>query len=365
MKKNIKFSNEINQEFIFELRKKVKEYFQHNRIEKTGNLNMVLKTIFMFTLYLTPYFLMITGVVTNPIILFLLWLAMGFGMAGVGLSVMHDANHRSYSKYPVVNTMLSYSLTLLGGSVLTWQHQHNTLHHGFTNINEHDEDISPGIFLRFSPNSRHYKIHRFQHYYAWFFYAIMSLSWATIKDYRQIVRFHKDGFDFNSKKSLFKMIIELSLAKAFYYSYILIIPIILLPVPWWTVVIYFLSMQVVCGILLAVIFQSAHVVPSTKFPLPDEKGNIENNWAVHQILTTANFSPKSKIFYWLIGGLNYQIEHHLFPNICHVHYKKISVIVKETTKQYGLPYHVKSNFILAVWDHAKMLRYLGKNMQVS
>jgi linoleoyl-CoA desaturase len=364
MKKKIKFSNEKNQEFIIELRKKVNAYFHNNRIEKTGNINMVLKTIFMFALYLAPYFIMISGVVTNPLVLLILWLTMGLGMAGVGLSVMHDANHRSYSKYSGVNTMLSYSLALLGGSVLTWQHQHNTLHHGFTNIYNHDEDISPGKFMRFTPSSRHYKIHRFQHYYAWFFYAIMTLSWATIKDYKQIFRFRKDGFDFNSKKSLSRIIFELSLTKIFYFTYILVIPIILLSVPWWIVIFYFLSMQIICGLLLAIIFQSAHVVPSTQFPIPNENGNIENNWAVHQVLTTTNFSPKSRIFYWLIGGLNYQIEHHLFPNICHVHYKKLSKIVKETTMQYGLPYNVKSNFILAVWEHAKMLRSLGMNMHV-
>jgi linoleoyl-CoA desaturase len=363
MKKNIKFSNEINQEFITELRNKVKEYFHKNHLEKTGNANMIVKTIFMFSLYMTPYFVMISGAVANPLILLFLWLLMGFGMAGIGLSVMHDANHRSYSKYPGVNTMLSYSLTLLGGSVLTWQHQHNTLHHGFTNIEGYDEDISPGNFLRFSPNSRHYKIHRLQHLYAWFFYAIMSLSWATIKDYRQIIRFHKEGADFNSRKSFSRLIFELSLSKVFYFIYILVIPILILPVPWWMVVIFFLGMHAVCGLLLAIIFQSAHVVPSTQFPLPNDNGNIENNWAVHQVLTTANFSPKSRIFYWFIGGLNYQIEHHLFPNICHVHYKKLSKIVKETTQQYGLPYHVKSNFIVAVWEHAKMLRKLGMNMQ--
>jgi linoleoyl-CoA desaturase len=362
MKKHIKFSNESNQEFIVELRKKVKDYFQNNGIDQTGNINMVLKSVFMFTLYLCPYLLMITGIVTNPTILFLLWIIMGFGMAGIGLALMHDANHRSYSKNSSVNTILSYSLTLLGGSVITWQHQHNTLHHGFTNIEGYDEDISPGKILRFSPNSRHYWIHRFQHFYAWFFYAIMSLSWATIKDYRQFFKFRKDGFNFNSKKTFTRLLIELSLAKIFYYSYILVLPMYLLPVPWWTVIIYFLSMQVVCGLLLAIIFQSAHVVPSTQFPTPGKNGNIENNWAVHQLLTTANFSPKSKLFYWLIGGLNYQIEHHLFPNICHVHYKNISKIVKETTAKYGLPYYVKSSFALAIWEHTKMLRKLGMNL---
>jgi linoleoyl-CoA desaturase len=102
------------------------------------------------------------------------------------------------------------------------------------------------------------------------------------------------------------------------------------------------------------------VVPSSEYPTPDEEGQLQNNWAIHQMLTTANFSPKSSFFSWYIGGLNYQIEHHLFPNICHVHYRKISAIVKQTAQEFGVPYNVQPNFVKAVWSHGKMLKKLGR-----
>lgn len=119
-------------------------------------------------------------------------------------------------------------------------------------------------------------------------------------------------------------------------------------------------LQFVQGFILTIVFQPAHVMPTSEYPIPDSEGNIENSWAIHQLLTTSDFSPESKIFSWYIGGLNYQVEHHLFPNICHVHYSKIAEIVKKTAREYGLPYHVQSNFLMALINHGKMLRDLGQ-----
>jgi linoleoyl-CoA desaturase len=88
---------------------------------------------------------------------------------------------------------------------------------------------------------------------------------------------------------------------------------------------------------------------------------MEDSWAVHQLLNTTNFSPGSKVTAWFIGGLNYQIEHHLFPQICHIHYPKISAIVAETAREYNLPYNVQKTFIHAIWEHGRMLKVLGKS----
>jgi linoleoyl-CoA desaturase len=357
----LKFSNELNPDFINVLRQKVKEYFVSNNLSKSANANMVLKTIFMFTVYLAPYFLIISGIITSLPIFFILWIIMGMGMAGIGLSIMHDAAHKSYSKNPWVNSLLAHSLNLLGGSVITWKYQHNVLHHGYTNIDGYDEDIDPGIMMRFSPTKPRYKMHRFQHIYAWILYGFMSLSWAIDKDFKQLIRFHKEGAVLSSNKSYPRLMADLIISKLFYYTYILAIPLILLPIPWWIILLSFLSMQFVCGLILAVIFQAAHVVPSSNYFIPNRDGNIENNWAVHQLMTTSDFAPNSRIFSWLVGGLNYQVEHHLFPNICHVHYRKIANIVRETALRYELPYHVKSSFYLAILDHGKMLKSLGNS----
>ena len=355
----VKFSKDTN-DFFLTLRGRVSDYFKTNGISKFGNSRMVTKTVFMIALYVIPYILMISGVVANVWGVFAMWVLMGFGMSGIGLSIMHDANHGAYSKNKRVNKYLGFMMEVVGGSSLNWRIQHNKLHHSYTNIHGMDEDIMPPKFLRFSPHQKRTKVHRFQHIYAWFFYGLMTISWITAKDFKGLYRYKKMGLTQNQKKSFNRLFWDIVITKVLYYAYALVIPLLVLDISWWLVVIFFFIMHFVCGFVLGIIFQPAHVMPTSEYPLPDKKGNVLNNWAIHQMLTTTNFAPKSKIFSWFVGGLNYQIEHHLFPKICHVHYKKISKIVKETAKEYGLPYNSKSNFIKAIWDHGKMLRNLGR-----
>ncbi len=357
---SVKFPVKEKPEFINELRVRVNEYFTSNNISKYGNREIVLKTIFMFSLYLTPYFLMVFGIIESFGLALVLWMLMGVGKAGVGMAVMHDANHNSYSKNPKTNKILGASLYLLGGFPVNWQYQHNILHHGFTNIDGHDEDIDPGPVLRLSPHKPLLKIHRFQHLYAWFLYGLMTFSWVTAKDFTQLNRYKKDGVKLNSSRSYQQLFSILVIAKLLYYSIFLIIPMIFLPFAWYWTFLFFLVMHFTSGFILTTVFQTAHVVSTSEYPLPDEKGSMENNWAIHQLYTTSDFSPKNKILSWFIGGLNYQVEHHLFPNISHVHYKGISSIVRDMAKKHQLPYHVQPGFLSAVWEHGRMLRKLGR-----
>lgn len=359
--KPVKFSRTKDKEFFNILRSRVKAYFKENEISSYGNARMIWKTIAMILIYMVPYVLILTDVFAGQTwVLMGLWFMMGIGMAGIGMGVMHDANHGSYSKNKKVNKYVGWIIFLVGGSDINWQIQHNVLHHSFTNIDGLDEDIAPAKVLRFSPHQKRYKIHRLQHVYAWFFYSLMTIFWATAKDFKQLISFRKKGLTKSQKKSFTRLMVELSISKLFYYAYIIVLPLLLTSISWWMLLIYFMVMHFTAGFILASIFQTAHVVPDTEFPLPDEKGSMENNWAIHQLLTTANFSPKSKIMSWFVGGLNFQIEHHLFPNICHVHYKKISKIVKETAQEFNLPYYSKPTFVEAFISHARMLRDLGK-----
>ena len=118
-------------------------------------------------------------------------------------------------------------------------------------------------------------------------------------------------------------------------------------------------MNFVAVFILTVVFQLAHTVVETTHPLPDKDGNIENNWAIHQMNTTMNFSRNNKLISWYVGGLNFQVEHHLFPNISHVHYSKIAPIVEETAKEFNVPYHSVRSFRSALAQHARMLYRLG------
>jgi len=343
------------------VKKRVDDYFRENNISKFGNYKMVLKSIAMFAIYLTPYFLLISNVFTNGYALIGLCILMGVGMSGIGLSIMHDAVHGSYSKNQTVNTIMSFSMAFIGGSALNWQLQHNNLHHTFTNIEGHDEDIAPPGFLRFSPHSPYKSIHKFQFLYAWFFYGLMTLMWAFTKDFVQLARYDRKGLLKTHNKSYSTEFVKLIFYKIFYWGFTIAIPLFLVNLVWWKVILGFCIMHFTCGLILALIFQPAHVVEMTEFPLPaDANEQMVDDWASHQMKTTANFAPKAMFFSWFVGGLNFQIEHHLFPNICHVHYKKIAPIIRETAKEFNLPYHSKATFLEAIVSHAKVLYKFGQ-----
>lgn len=354
----IRFSN-THKDFTASLNRRVNEYFKNNNLSRHGNHEMVLKTIFMFSLYLLPYALVVSGVITNILLIIPAVVVMSLGLAGIGLSVMHDANHGAYSQHKWVNTILGYSLNMVGANAFNWKIQHNVLHHSFTNVHEEDEDISPRGVLRLTPHSEWKSIHRFQHIYAWFLYGLMTIVWLFFKDFVRIVRYQKAGLAKKQKANILLEWIVLIVSKAIYIGYIFVLPVTLTALVWWQVLLGVIIMHYIAGFILAIIFQPAHVIEGTEYPLPDEEHKLENAWAVHQLLTTTNFANKSRWFSWYVGGLNYQIEHHLFPNICHVHYRKIASIVRETATEYGLPYRSATTFLDALRGHTRLLKQLG------
>ncbi len=348
--------------FSKELAKEVNDYLKVNNKKKFGSWQIFLKVPFMFSLYLVPYFLMVFGVIENPWVMLLFSAIMGFGMSGIGLAIMHDANHGSFSKYNWVNKLMSYSMEVLGGSGLNWKIQHNVLHHSFTNVHDLDEDISPPGILRFSPNEPVKKIHRFQVYYAWFFYGLMTLSWMTNKDFMQLIRYKKKDLLKSQGITYKKAMTQLVINKVLYYVGIGLIPLLVMDITFWQWLIGFFVMHFISGSMLAFIFQPAHVITATSFVNPDtyKEENPEESWAVHQMKTTANFENWNPVFTWYVGGLNYQIEHHLFPDISHIHYPKISKIVKKVAHKHGVPYHYHKTWIGAIFSHLRLLNRLGK-----
>lgn len=360
VRKTVHFPRPSAGDFYTTARKRVHEYFKTKGITTHANTSMVIKTIVMISIYAVPYLLMVTGVITNPWLIFASWIMMGIGMAGIGLSVMHDANHGAYSKNRKINEIIGQVIWFIGGSSVNWKIQHNVLHHSFTNVDHMDEDLESVSILRFSPHKKHMKIHKLQHFYAWFFYGFMTIMWATSKDFKQLARYKRKDLIKTQKKSYNALLTELILVKVGYYLLFFVLPLLVLPLAWWQTVLCFFAMHFVAGFILAIIFQPAHVMPDTDFPLPDDQGNMENKWAIHQLLTTVNFAPRSKLFSWYVGGLNFQIEHHLFPNICHIHYKKISEIVRKTAEEFSLPYYTKPTFMSALVAHGSFLKQLGQ-----
>jgi linoleoyl-CoA desaturase len=354
----IRFNNRVNSDFASTLRKRVHLYFKENGITKYANGAMVAKTVFMFSLFWIPYVCLYF--VSSGWLTVLCYALMGTGMAGIGLSVMHDANHGAYSQKKWVNSLMGYALNMLGGNATNWKIQHNVLHHTYTNIHTHDEDIRPRHILRFSPHSTYHKFHKYQHIYAWPLYGLMTVSWILFKDFGQLYGYHKSGLlekQVNPAKAWFWLIAT----KVFYLSYIVVLPIIFGATSFWMVLLGFFIMHYVAGFILATVFQPAHVLEANLFPEANKEDEIEENFMVHQIKTTANFARKNKPFSWFVGGLNYQIEHHLFPNICHIHYSKLAEIVKKTAAEFNVPYRDIPSFRTALALHGRMLYKLGQS----
>lgn len=312
----------------------------------------------MFSLYLVPYFLFFFFDISAWVSLLLVVL-MGIGMAGVGMNVMHDANHGAYSSRKWVNKVMGSSMYLLAGNVYNWQVQHNVLHHTYTNIQGHDEDLDAGRILRFSEHSKWKPRHRFQHIYSVFLYGLLTINWVITTDFLQTRRYLKRKLSYGKFPNPIKQWSLLTITKLLYLVVWLVIPILFFNIVWWKILIGFVIMHYVAGLILSVIFQLAHVVGETEILLPDESGTMKNTWAIHQLFTTANFSTNNRLVNWYTGGLNHQVEHHIFPNISHIHYKDISKIVKETALEFNLPYKEYETTRKAIMAHFRHLRQMG------
>ncbi len=353
-----KFSRQINQEFAVTLKKRVNDYFKESELSLNGNSQMAFKSILALGSYFTSLGIVIFSGTTNLWLLFGLYIFMGFSAAFIGTAVMHDALHSSFSKNKWVNRVMGISAVMLGADPNMWKFQHNVLHHTYTNIEHADEDIASRYIFRFTPNQPKRWFHRYQHIYAVFFYGISTMLWVSYRDFVKIVTYRKMGL-IKSKKEFSNLWVKLVVRKLVYYGVFIVLPIVMTPLPFWLVLVLWATMMFIAGLMLSLIFQSAHVVPTTSF-VAQESAEIEENWVVHQIVSTSNFAMHNKVLSWLIGGLNYQVEHHLFPHICHVHYPGIAKIVQETTKEFDLPYYAEKTFFSAVMKHFKMLRALGK-----
>ena len=354
----VKFLNKDKSLFFSVLRNKVDSYFHDNQISKTGGQPILFKAGCMLSLYLGSFALILTGFFSEWQMLALTVL-MGVGVAGVGMSVMHDAIHGSFSERTWINRLFGASLYLLGGNVYNWEIQHNRLHHTYTNIHDVDEDITGKFLLRLSCGDKLKAIHRFQYIYAFFLYSLMTLSFLW-KDFKEIGLYNEMSKTGLVKSYPRKEIVRLIIGKIGYILVIGVLPIVVLKLSFLQWFVGFMTMHAVAGLILSTIFQLAHVVEGATQPAPDEKGNLENSWAIHQLNTTSNFASKNYFLSWYIGGLDYQIEHHLFPHISHVHYRKIAPIVRSTAEEFGIVYNDKASFINGLDSHIRMLKHLGK-----
>ncbi|GGE17837.1 fatty acid desaturase family protein [Psychroflexus salis] len=360
----IRFSRTDSKDFIRTLNKRVNTYFKDNQISKTGNWKLHVKTVVMFSLFFVPYIL-ILFTPFSPWIKLGMSILMGVGMAGVGMNIMHDGNHGSYSKKKWVNKLMGGSIYILAGNVYNWQVQHNVLHHTYTNVHGHDEDISVGQIVRFTPEAKWRKFHKFQHIYSFFLYGLLTINWAITTDFRQSRKYLKQKLSYGKLPNPLKQWSTVAISKVVYVLLWIVTPILLTELTWWMVIIGFVAMHFTAGLILSVVFQLAHVTENTIMPIPDEELKFEHAWITHQLFTTANFSVHNKFVSWFTGGLNQQVEHHIFPNISHIHYGKIRKIVKQTAEEFNLPYFEYKSTRAAIISHYRFLKELGNQPKLA
>lgn len=357
MSQKLKFINTSKCTFYATVRLRVDSYFSDNQISTHANSAMWIKAFFFLSGFVGLYLCLLLGKLSMGAMLVLAVLLGMFG-AFIGFNVCHDAVHKAFSHNKHVNNVLGFIFNLIGASAYVWNICHNVVHHTYTNIAGHDEDIdiAPGL-IRFSPLESVNKLQRFQHYYAFVLYSFAMVTWAFRKDYKKFFQ-AKIGEQISKHPKI--AYFNLFFYKGIYYFLFIGLPLWVMPINGWQFIIGFLTYLFAQGLVLGLIFQLAHVVEGTEFPLPNNEGNVQEAWAAHQMRTTANFSGKSKTVAFFCGGLNQQIEHHLFPKICHIHYPAIAGIVKQTALEFNLPYIENLTFWSALQSHYRMLRKLGK-----
>lgn len=338
------------------LKARVNQYFADRQTPMTGNFSLLFKAILFSVLFVAIY---IHLVFFTPQV----WIAIPecilFGLltAAIGFNVMHDGAHGSFSKYKFLNKAAGCSLNFLGGSAIMWNMKHNIIHHTYTNIDGVDDDIEAGPWLRFTSTQKKLKMHKFQQYYFWFLYALLHLLWIFLSDYQKY--FSRKIGNVPLRKLTIGEHLSFWAAKLIYLFMFVVLPVMLLGFTTW--ITGFLIITMVTGLAISMVFQLAHTVEHTEFPIPvEETGKIENEWAIHQINTTANFATRNKTISWMLGGLNFQIEHHLFPRISHVHYPAISKIIKKTCGEYGINYIEFPKMRQAIVSHIHYLKRLGQ-----
>ena len=356
---SIKFVRQNNREreFAFEVRKRVRAYFKDNNTSIYGNYTMYLKSVIILGVYIVP-FIMILTLSVSPWTALVLAIIMGIGEAGVGMSIMHDGVHHAYSSKKWVNDLASSTMFLLGSNIFNWKIQHNIKHHTFTNIFNYDPDISNLKIIRLCEYGPLKKYHRYQHFYAFPLYGLMTFA-RLFGEIGVLLQYNRKGITEEQNRNPTWQLVKLIAIKIVYFAVIIGLPLYFTDFAFWQIVIGFVALHVTAGMIMSTVFQMAHVVEGTDQLLADKDHQIKNDWLVHQLRTTSDFGRKNGLFSWYIGGLDFQIEHHIFQNICHVHYPAISGIIKKTAEEYGFTYNLKPNVFSALASHFRRLKELG------
>lgn len=342
-------------DFRLALRRHVDGYFAESGRRRRDCPAMYLKTAVVLgclgTLYTLLVFAPVTWWLAVPLTILL-----GLSLAAVGFNVQHDGGHGAYSDHRWINKLAATTLDLLGASSYVWARKHNSIHHSYTNITGHDDDINVGLLGRLSPHQRRLWFHRLQHVYLWFLYGFLAIKWHLYDDFHDVLTGRVGEHRLPRPRG--RELLTFVGGKIVFFTLTFALPMLLHP--WWIVLSVYAAAAFVQGVVLSVVFQLAHCVEEAEFPMPNvDTGRMAIAWAEHQVKTTVDFAPCNRLLTWFVGGLNYQIEHHLFPQICHIHYPALASLVQQTCREFGLPYMAQKSLLVGVASHFRWLRKMS------
>ncbi|HSE22682.1 MAG TPA: acyl-CoA desaturase [Pyrinomonadaceae bacterium] len=342
--------------FQKEARRRVDEYFRTSGRRQRDCPSMYVKTFIILTLFAASYTLLVffadTWWQAFPLAILL-----SLSMAGIGFNIEHDGGHQAYSNHEWINRLMAKTLDLVGASSYVWNCKHSVVHHTYVNITHQDADIDVGPFGRLTPHQKRFSFHRWQQFYLWPLYGLNVIKWHFYDDFRDVI-LGRVGSTRMPRPKRWDLVGFMG-GKLIFFTFALALPLLFHPV--FTVLLFYVLIVSLAGVVISVVFQLAHCVEEAEFPLPHAQSNsMENGWAVHQVATTVNFARRSRVQSWLLGGLNFQIEHHLFPRICHVNYPTLSQIVEKTCRDFGIEYREHTSFRSGVSSHFRWLRRMGQ-----
>lgn len=346
-----KFSG--GQEFHAELRRRVSSFLEEHGHPERDCVGMYVKTAVLFAVFLATW-------VTLVFLVQSLWLSiplallLGISMAGIGFNVQHDGGHSGYSKLPWVNRWMARTMDFIGASSYIWHWKHGVFHHTYTNLHEHDDDISLGALGRISPLQRRRPWHRFQHFYMWVLYAFLAVKWHLWDDFVVLATGRLGPHRIPRPRG--RQLLGFWIGKAVFFGWALVIPLLVHSFP--LVTLHAAVASLALGFVLSVVFQLAHVVEEAEFP--DPAAAAPRGWAQHQVETTVDFAQGSRTLTALFGGLNFQVEHHLFPKVCHLNYPRIAPIVRQVCEEFGVRYRSHRTLWSSLASHYRWLRRMGR-----
>ena len=337
-------------------------------------------------------------------------IAMGIFASFIGTCIQHDGNHGAFSKRKWLNKCAGWTLDMIGASGFTWEIQHMLGHHPYTNVldfhedvqkqkgvdspmHEKDQESDPDVFssfplMRMHPTHVPSWFHRYQHLYAPLLFSLMTVAKVFQQDFEVAMSKRLYHIDAHCRYGSMLNILRFWLMKVVSLGYMVAVPCYFHGIIKGSAL--FMIGHFACGEMLATMFIVNHVIEGVSFGLKNVEGEkfqpttVEgstpmeqtraeamkkcggltevplNDWAAVQCQTSVNWSPGSWFWNHFSGGLSHQIEHHLFPSICHTNYVHLHEVVKQTCEEYGVPYQAEHSLYTAYGKMIAHLKFLGK-----